>query len=116
MNGQYTGNDSLGNLIHDFKQKDWRKCKTKIVKEVLRHYKEGDEYNMFDKKLEAYGKIREQQAIRQEKKYAEENRLNTLIKTVTNAVKGFQCTVQEAMNILDVSEADQAYVLKNIKL
>ena len=125
VNGEYEGQDALGSLMKDFKQSDYRLIENKILKEkvrMLKETKEGREkmcliFEEIRNKGIEEGTILGQIAGRKEgikvgkkagrKTGIKEGRQQERLKNLKCLMNNCQMNLEEAMNALNISEAER---------
>lgn len=105
VNGSYEGDDEIGRMIHDFKCEKAEDIYNKDLAEGVRHFKETEEgRDEMKDPVEAYAEKREREG---EKK--------TLIQDIKNLMKNMNCTLEQAMDALEIEGKDRAAIIGKIK-
>ena len=112
VNGMYRGNDSIGQLMHDFKCKNAGEMHYKELAAGVRHFKETEEGREdMCEAVRRYG--REQARIAAEaamKKAAEEATMKTKIDAILSLRKNTGMSLEQAMDALSVSLEDRVVI------
>ena len=112
VNGTYRGNDSIGQLMHDFKCKNAGEMHYKELAAGVRHFKETEEGREdMCEAVRRYG--REQARIAAEaamKKAAEEATMKTKIDAILSLRKNTGMSLEQAMDALSVSLEDRVVI------
>ena len=129
VNGEYEGQDALGSLMKDFKQSDYRLIENKILKEKVRMLKEtkegrekmclifeeirnkGIEEGQIAGRKEGI-KVGRKEGIKVGKKNGrktgrKEGRQQERVKNLKSLMNNCQMNLEEAMNALNISEAER---------
>ena len=129
VNGKYEGQDALGSLMKDFKQSDYRLIENKILKEKVRMLKEtkegrekmclifeeirnkGIEEGQIAGRKEGI-KVGRKEGIKVGKKNGrktgrKEGRQQERVKNLKSLMNNCQMNLEEAMNALNISEAER---------
>ena len=104
VNGAYRGNDSLGDLMHDFSCNDPDDMKNTMLAEASRYYKENP------KGVEIMCKAMEEMREESYQKGIEQNRLES----IKNIMEGLKYTAQQAMELLKIAADDQPKYLAKL--
>lgn len=103
VNGSYQNvNDPIGKLVHDFDCKRSEDLYYPVLAKQIHYFKETEGGRT------AMCKAVEELA----KGWAEESRLDTLYKNIRSVIKNTKCTVDQAMETLEVSDEDRVVLLK----
>lgn len=108
VNGSYKGDDPIGKLVHDFGCKQSDEMYYNELSSGVKHFKETEGgRKLMCEAVEAYGNKRAEAA-------AEEKRLDTLFDTIKNLMQSMKWTAEQAMDAMQVSQADQAVLSKRL--
>jgi hydroxylamine reductase (hybrid-cluster protein) len=112
VNGSYKGDDAIGKLVHDFRCSNADDMYYSQFADGVRYYKEseGGKEKMCEKveryaekKAEERAEERVAERVREAEKKAEKNRAVM----VKNLMKNMNLTINQAFDVLEVSETDR---------
>ncbi len=103
VNGRYQNvNDPIGKLVHDFDCKRSEDMYYPVLAKQIHYFKETEG-----------GRTAMCKAVEElVKGWAEESRLDTLYKNIRSVIKNTKCTVDQAMETLELSDEDRVVLLK----
>lgn len=113
VNGAYRGDDEIGNMLHDFKCKKSKDVYNRDLAEGIRHFKESKEgrEEMKDP-VEEYAKKCAKEAETKGEKRGEKK---TRILDIKNIMKNMGCTLEQALDALEVNGKDRAAIIGKMK-
>lgn len=115
VNGAYKGDDTIGRLVHDFGCKEAKDMHYPELAEGVKHFKEKGGR---EKMCEAVEKYAKEYAEEYAKEYAEQKaenvRLNGLLDAIKKLMDNMKLGVEQAMNVLEVSDSDREILLKRL--
>lgn len=100
VNGNYKGDDKLGQLMADFHQTDFRKIRNDALARGVKHYKEK-------------GRERETMCEAVEK-YAEECRIEEKITSTKNVMDSFRISLDQALDALKIQGTERELIAQQI--
>ena len=104
VNGNYNGNDAIGNLVHDFGCEESKDMYYPELAKGVRHFKE-----------EEGGRRILSEAV---EKYAEQKvenaRINNLLEIVRNLMESMKWTAEQAMEEMKISETDRELLMPKL--
>ena len=109
VNGKYRGDDAFGKLAHDFNCKKSKNMYYKPFADGVRHFKETE------KGREIMCESVERYAEKKSKKSAETSRINTLVNNVRLMMKNMKCSLEDALNALEISGNERTLITKQIQ-
>ena len=113
VNGSYKGDDEIGRMIHDFKCENAEDIYNKDLAEGVKHFKETKEgRDEMKDPVEAYAEKRERIGKREGKKEGERK---TLIQNIKSLMKNMNCTLEQALDALEIKGKDRAAIIGKIK-
>lgn len=133
VNGNYKGDDSIGQLIRDFHEPNPENMYYKTLADSVRHFKENEKgRGLMGETFEKYAKIYAEEYVKEHaeeyaKKYAKEygkkmekngekrGTLNANITSVKNLMNNMQLTLEQALNALGIHGNDRALILKQLQ-
>ena len=107
VNGSYKGDDTIGRLMHDFGCKEAKDMYYPELAEGVKHFKEEGGHGRMCEAVEKYAK-------EYAKEYAENARLNSLLESIKKLMDNMKLGVEQAMNVLEVSDSDREILLKRL--
>lgn len=125
VNGEYEGNDSIGQLMHDFKCKRADEIHYRELADGVRHFKETQEGR--DTMCEAVRKFAEEwaQEIAEElaekkaeelvEKKVEESKVEERIKIIEKLIKKKHISFEEAMEFIDIPEEERGNLRERLE-
>ena len=113
VNGAYEGDDELGNLLHDFRCKESKDVYNRDLAEGIRHFKESEEgrKDMRDPLKELAKEAEE----RGEKRGEKRGEIRTRILAIKNIMKNMGCTLEQALDALEIEGKDRAAIIGKMK-
>ncbi len=105
VNGRYRGDDAFGRLAHDFNCKKSKSMYYKPFADGVRHFKETEEgREVMCESVERYAN-----------KKSENSRINTLIEAVKMLMKNMKCSLEDALNTLEVTGKERMIITKQLQ-
>ncbi len=113
VNGRYSGNDEIGNMLHDFKCRKSEDVINKVLADGIRHYKETEEgrEEMSDL-LEKYGDKREKQGEKRGEKRGERK---STIRDVKNLMDTMKLSAEQALDALRIQGKERDSIIKAVQ-
>ena len=108
VNGAYRGNDSLGDLMHDFSCNDPDDMKNTMLAEASRYYKENP------KGVEIMCKAMEEMREESYQRGVEAGGEQKVRESIKNIMKNLKLTVHQAMDALGIPADDQPKYLAKL--
>ena len=113
VNGSYKADDAMGRMLHDFRSKRSKDMYNKELAESIRHFKESEEgRNKMKDPVMEYAKAAEE---RGEKRGERKGERKTRILDIKNMMKNMGCTLEQALDALEVEGKDRAMIIGKIK-
>lgn len=109
VNGLYKGNDDFGKLAHDFNCKKADDIYYKPLAEGVRHFKETEEGR--DIMCESFEKLANKYADQIGAERAEQ----TTINNIKLMMKNLKCSLEEALNALEIKGKERAVIAKALQ-
>ena len=99
------GDDAFGRLAHDFNCKKSKSMYYKPFADGVRHFKETEEgREVMCESVERYAN-----------KKSENSRINTLIEAVKMLMKNMKCSLEDALNTLEVTGKERMIITKQLQ-
>ena len=105
VNGLYKGNDDFGKLAHDFNCKKADDIFYKPLAEGVRHFKETEEGR--DIMCESFSRLAN--------KVGDERAEQTTINNIKLMMKNMKCSLEEALNALEIKGKERAIIAKALQ-
>lgn len=105
VNGKYRGEDDFGKLAHDFNCKKADNIYFKPLADGVRHFKETEEGR--DAMCESFTKLAD--------KVADERAEQTTINNIKLMMKNMKCSLEEALNALEIKGKERAIIAKQLQ-
>lgn len=105
VNGNYKGDDEIGQLMSDFHQVDPGNMHYKELSQGVKHFKEVEEGR--DSMCEAVQEYAE--------KYADQRAIDTTINIVKNVIKNTNCTLDQALDVAGIQGEERELVIKQLQ-
>lgn len=105
VNGKYRGQDDFGRLAHDFNCKKADSIYFKPLADGVRHFKETEEGR--DVMCESFTKLAD--------KVADERAEQTTINNIKLMMKNMKCSLEEALDALEIKGKDRAIIAKQLQ-
>ena len=105
VNGKYRGKDDFGKLAHDFNCKRADNIYFKPLADGVRHFKETEEGR--DAMCESFTKLAD--------KVADERAEQTTINNIKLMMKNMKCSLEDALNALEIKGKDRAIIAKQLQ-
>ena len=105
VNGNYKGNDAIGQLISDFHQTDPENMHYDALAQGVKHFKEVEGGH------EQMSEIVEEYAKEYAKEYAEKEK----IISIQNLMKNMKLTLEQALNVLEIQGDERAVITKQLQ-
>ena len=105
VNGKYRGKDDFGKLAHDFNCKKADNIYFKPLADGVRHFKETEEGR--DAMCESFTKLAD--------KVADERAEQTTINNIKLMMKNMKCSLEDALNALEIKGKDRAIIAKQLQ-
>lgn len=105
VNGKYRGQDDFGRLAHDFNCKKADSIYFKPLADGVRHFKETEEGR--DVMCESFTKLAD--------KVADERAEQTTINNIKLMMKNMKCSLEEALDALEIKGKDRAIIAKQFQ-
>ncbi len=105
VNGKYRGKDDFGKLAHDFNCKKADNIYFKPLADGVRHFKETEEGR--DAMCESFTKLAD--------KVADERAEQTTINNIKLMMKNMKCSLEEALNALEIKGKERAIIAKQLQ-
>lgn len=105
VNGLYKGNDDFGKLAHDFNCKKADDIYYKPLAEGVRHFKETEEGR--DIMCESFSRLAN--------KVGDERAEQTTINNIKLMMKNMKCSLEEALNALEIKGKERAIIAKALQ-
>ena len=105
VNGKYRGKDDFGKLAHDFNCKKADNIYFKPLADGVRHFKETEEGR--DAMCESFTKLAD--------KVADERAEQTTINNIKLMMKNMKCSLDEALNALEIKGKERAIIAKQLQ-
>ena len=105
VNGKYRGEDDFGKLAHDFNCKKADNIYFKPLADGVRHFKETEEGR--DAMCESFTKLAD--------KVADEKAEQTTINNIRLMMKNMKCSLEEALDALEIKGKDRAIIAKQLQ-
>jgi hypothetical protein len=105
VNGRYRGQDDFGRLAHDFNCKKADSIYFKPLADGVRHFKETEEGR--DVMCESFTKLAD--------KVADERAEQTTINNIKLMMKNMKCSLEEALDALEIKGKDRAIIAKQLQ-
>ena len=105
VNGKYRGKDDFGKLAHDFNCKKADNIYFKPLADGVRHFKETEEGR--DAMCESFTKLAD--------KVADERAEQTTINNIKLMMKNMKCSLEDALNTLEIKGKDRAIIAKQLQ-
>ena len=105
VNGNYKGDDEIGQLMSDFHQVDPDNMHYKELSQGVKHFKEVEEGR--DSMCEAVQEYAE--------KYADQRAIDTTINIVKNVIKNTNCTLDQALDVAGIQGEERELVIKQLQ-
>ena len=105
MNGKYRGKDDFGKLAHDFNCKKADNIYFKPLADGVKHFKETEEGR--DAMCESFTKLAD--------KVADERAEQTTINNIKLMMKNMKCSLEEALNALEIKGKERAIIAKQLQ-
>lgn len=96
INGKYEGNDKIGMLVHDFKQKKAKDMYNPILKDVMKYHKENKEGRR--KMCEIFDSIER----RGEKRGVNKGKVSANVQSLRNIMKNTDYSLKQAMELIGI--------------
>ena len=101
MNGNYKGNDEIGQLMKDFHQTDPENMHYEALAQGVKHFKETEE-----------GREIMCEAV---EKYGDERAIKAKIVSVQNLMKNTKFTLEQALNALGIQGDERELITKQLQ-
>ena len=101
VNGKYRGDDAFGKLAHDFNCKKSKSMYYKPFADGVRHFKETEK-----------GREIMCEAVQ---RYGEKRRIDTLVDNVKLLMKNMKCSLEDALNALEVTGKERTIIIKQLQ-
>lgn len=101
VNGNYKGNDAIGQLISDFHQTNPENMHYDALAQGVKHFKEVEG---------GYEKISEIV-----EKYGDERAMKAKIVSTQNLMKNMKLTLEQALNVLEIQGDEWAVITKQLQ-
>lgn len=105
VNGLYKGDDDFGKLAHDFNCTNADDIYYEPLAEGVRHFKETEEGR--DVMCESFSKLAD--------KVADERAEQTTINNIKLMMKNMKCTLEDALNTLEIKGKERAIIAKQLQ-
>ena len=105
VNGNYKGNDAIGQLISDFHQTNPENMHYDALAQGVKHFKEVEGGH------EQMSEIVEEYARKYAKEYAEKEK----IISIQNLMKNMKLTLEQALNVLEIQGDERAVITKQLQ-
>ena len=105
VNGKYRGKDDFGKLAHDFNCKKADNIYFKPLADGVRHFKETEEGR--DAMCESFTKLAD--------KVADERAEQTTINNIKLMMKNMKCSLEDALNALEIKGKERAIIAKQLQ-
>ena len=101
VNGKYRGDDAFGKLAHDFNCKKSKNMYYKPLADGVRHFKETEKgREIMCESVQRYG---------------EKRRIDTLVDNVKLLMKNMKCSLDDALNTLEVTGKERTIITKQLQ-
>ena len=105
VNGNYKGDDEIGQLMSDFHQVDPDNMHYKELSQGVKHFKEVEEGR--DSMCEAVQEYA--------KEYADQRAIDTTINIVKNVIKNTNCTLDQALDVAGIHGEERERVIEQLQ-
>ena len=105
VNGNYKGDDEIGQLMSDFHQVDPDNMHYKELSQGVKHFKEVEEGR--DTMCEAVQEYA--------KEYAEQRAIDTTINIVKNVIKNTNCTLDQALDVAGIQGEERELIIEKLQ-
>ena len=109
VNGNYKGNDAIGQLISDFHQTNPENMHYDALAQGVKHFKEVEGGH------EQMSEIVEEYARKYAKEYAKEYAEKEKIISIQNLMKNMKLTLEQALNVLEIQGDERAVITKQLQ-
>jgi len=109
VNGLYKGKDEFGKLAHDFNCKKADDIYYKPLADGVRHFKETEEGR--EEMCESFERLANKYAD----KVGDERAEQTKIDMIKLMMKNMKCTLEDALNALEITGKDRAVIAKRLQ-
>ncbi len=109
VNGVYEGDDDFGKLAHDFNCKDADDIYYKPLADGVRHFKETEEGR--NAMCESFTKLADKVADERADLREEQTKVNA----VRLMMKNLKCSLEDALNTLEISGKERAIIAKQLQ-
>ena len=101
VNGRYRGDDAFGKLAHDFNCKKSKNMFYKPFADGVKHFKETEKgREIMCESVQRYG---------------EKRRIDTLVDNVKLMMKNMKCSLEDALNALEVTGKERTIITKQLQ-
>ena len=107
VNGSYTGDDPIGHLMADFRNKGTEGFYNKELEKAVRHFKIEDGGSDMCEAVEEYGREQKDEGIK-------EGREETLIESIRNVMNNLKVSAEQAMKALEIPESEYSKYLSKL--
>lgn len=117
VNGAYKGDDEIGKMLHDFRCKKSKDVYNRDLAEGIRHFKESKEgrEEMKDPVEEYAKKCAKEAETRGERRGERRGEKKTRILDIKNIMKNMGCTLEQALDALEINGKDRAAIIGKMK-
>lgn len=115
VNGSYHGDNPIGKLMHDFREKRVSNIHYKELRDSIRHFKETEKgvTQMCDA-VRKYGDERAARATSKTSAKTERKRIRGLCYIVKNLMKSTEYTLEQAIEVIGLNQKDKRIIMQRL--